>query len=317
MSSEAKKDINLKTFFPLFSNYIYSLLPDAPSIRYTALSVLRNFQDDGVVYLELRTTPRATSLLSVEEYVEEVVRSVEEFERAEGNRMRTRLILCVDRRMSVAEAQGVLDLAVKFKERGVVGIDLCGDPASRPNGEVDIFTPIFQSARQQGLHITVHFAEAPVSASPSELQTLLSWHPERLGHCIWEDDLSRQLIRERNLCLELCLSCNVLAGMTRDEEDRSFAGHHFGLWSKDPDVKVSLGTDDVGVFGSPLSEEYRLAAEHFGLNKWEVCKLAREGVEAIFGGEEEKERLRQVMWTPSVEDDVDLSASRKRSFRDD
>lgn len=299
---EDKKDYNLQTFFPLFSNYVYNLLPDAPSIRYTTLSVLSAFQNDGVVYLELRTTPRATSLLTAEEYVREVLGSVEEFERENEGKMRTKLILSVDRRMDEVEARGVLDVAVKFKDKGVVGIDLCGNPAARPNGEISLFTPIFQAAREQGLHITVHFAEAPVSSSTEELKTLLSWHPERLGHCIWEDEASRNIIRERGLCLELCLSCNVLAGMGRNEEDKSFAGHHFGMWWRDARAKVSLGTDDFGVFGSSLSEEYGLVAEHFGLGKGEVCRLAREGIDAVFGGEEEKERLRGIMWMPSVED---------------
>jgi len=55
-------------------------------------------------------------------------------------------------------------------------------------------------------------------------------------------------------------------------------------------------TDDVGVFGSPLSNEYVLIKQHFGLSDEEVKKLARSGIECIFGGDEEKERLRQLMW---------------------
>ena len=57
-----------------------------------------------------------------------------------------------------------------------------------------------------------------------------------------------------------------------------------------------MQTDDVGVFESPLSNEYRLVAEHFKLGKEEICALARQPIDAIFGGEEEKERLRTVMW---------------------
>lgn len=54
-------------------------------------------------------------------------------------------------------------------------------------------------------------------------------------------------------------------------------------------------TDDVGVFGSPLSNEYRLVAEHFGLSGAEIRALARKGIEVIFGGEGEKQRLRSIM----------------------
>lgn len=54
-------------------------------------------------------------------------------------------------------------------------------------------------------------------------------------------------------------------------------------------------TDDVGVFGSPVSNEYRLVAEHFGLSEPEIRTLARKGIDVIFGGEEEKQRLREIM----------------------
>lgn len=54
-------------------------------------------------------------------------------------------------------------------------------------------------------------------------------------------------------------------------------------------------TDDVGVFGSPLSNEYRLVAKHFGLSAFEIRALARKGIDVIFGGAEEKQRLRRIM----------------------
>lgn len=60
---------------------------------------------------------------------------------------------------------------------------------------------------------------------------------------------------------------------------------------------LEMQTDDVGVFGSPLSNEYRLVAQHFNLDEKETRALARQPIDSIFGGEEEKERLRSIMWT--------------------
>jgi hypothetical protein len=53
-------------------------------------------------------------------------------------------------------------------------------------------------------------------------------------------------------------------------------------------------TDDVGIFCSPLSQEYYLAAKHFGLDKKDIRKLCVGAVEVIFGGEAEKSRLREI-----------------------
>lgn len=53
----------------------------------------------------------------------------------------------------------------------------------------------------------------------------------------------------------------------------------------------------MGIFGSPLSNEYRLVAQHFRLDRSQICALARQPIDYIFGGEREKQRLRSMMWT--------------------
>lgn len=57
---------------------------------------------------------------------------------------------------------------------------------------------------------------------------------------------------------------------------------------------VHLKTDDVGVFCSPLSEEYFLAITHFNLGQEDVKKLCEGVVNAIFADEEEKGRIRGI-----------------------
>ncbi|ROT38171.1 Metallo-dependent hydrolase [Sodiomyces alkalinus F11] len=339
---EGKHDYNLKTFFPLFSTYIYALITDAASLSYATQAVLRDFAADGVRYLELRTTPRATcnptdgsERLSRESYVRTVLAAITSYEKNDTDRrdqdtLRTKLILSIDRRDDLPTATETVRLAARLRDeeedqdqdhpetRGlVVGVDLCGDPTARtaldpsPRGGVAELTPAFAEARKRGLHVAVHFAESEASGTDEELVTLLSWRPGRLGHVIWLSDRVKELVRRRGECgeeeeeeeggirgigLELCLSCNVLAGMTKGPL-AGFAGHHFGEWWGAKGCWVSLGTDDVGVFGSPLSNEYRLAAEHFNLSNAQVCELASLGIESIFGGEEEKARLRRIMWT--------------------
>ncbi|KAL4732336.1 hypothetical protein ACLX1H_001351 [Fusarium chlamydosporum] len=289
---EGKHDYNLQTFFPLFSSYIYTLVTDEESVRYTTKSVLTDFMNDGICYLELRTTPRSTPHLTAAQYIATLVDTISSFEH-ENPQLHTRLILSIDRRHTLEQAKTTLGLGLKYRNQGVVGLDLCGDPTARPNGEISVFTPVFQEAKREGLEITVHFAEAEASGSKEELSTLLSWEPGRLGHVIWEDEETKKEIARRELCLELCLSCNVKADMVLG----GFEGHHFGHWRGVKGPKISLGTDDVGVFGSPLSNEYRLVAQHFGLDRQAICGLARQPIDGIFGGEQEKERLRRIMWT--------------------
>ncbi|KAK3399141.1 hypothetical protein B0T20DRAFT_192185 [Sordaria brevicollis] len=291
-----KHDYDLKTFFPLFSSYIYHLVNDIWALRHTTLSVLRDFAADGVVYLELRTTPRTmpSAGLTKAQYVETILSAIAEFE-SQPNcpPLRTKLILSVDRRNSAEEAYEVLTLCRQFYGKGVVGLDLCGDPEKGP---IDKFGPVFEEAKRTlpELGITLHFAEAEASGTEEELLTLLSWKPDRIGHVIHLSDKIREEIKRRGVMgLELCLSCNVHAGMICG----GFESHHFGEWWKVEETIVVLSTDDVGVFGSPLSNEYALVAKHFGLTRADICSLVRRGIDVIFGGDEEKERLKGLIWT--------------------
>ncbi|KAL6720012.1 hypothetical protein ACLMJK_001933 [Lecanora helva] len=281
---------NIQTFFPLFSSYIYALISTREAIISSTNSVLYDFWADGVIYLELRTTPRSSDSVSKQEHVAAILDCIESFEHKAS--MSTYLILSIDRRNTLKQAQKVVELALKFRNRGVVGIDLCGDPSK---GDVSIFAPAFIEAKKAGLKVTLHFAEVPQSSTFAELETLLTFQPDRLRHviCVPEEvksEIERRklVIERRKLVVELCVTCNVQAGLTEDGVE----GHHFAAWYGQGSP-VILCTDDVGIFGSKLSNEYLLVAQHFGLNRKQLRHLCYEGIDAIFGGEHEKDRLRQ------------------------
>ena len=133
------------------------------------------------------------------------------------------LILSIDRSNTASEAMAVVDLAIKYQSQGVVGIDLCGNPLK---GDISIYRAAFSKAKRHGLRVTLHFAEVPVSSSEEELQTLLSFEPDRLGHVINVPDKIKNTIIGRKLGLELCLTCNVNAKLISG----GFAAHHFSYW---------------------------------------------------------------------------------------
>lgn len=137
--------------------------------------------------------------------------------------MRTNLILSIDRRNDLATALAVVELATKYRDQGVVGIDLCGDPAVVP---ISHLSPAFTLAKSRGLKMTIHFAEHPKSETNGELWEMLAWNPDRIGHVInVPEDVKKEIVK-RGLGLELCLSCNVHAKMITG----TYGDHHFGWW---------------------------------------------------------------------------------------
>jgi adenosine deaminase len=307
------------SFFQIFNDYIYNLVNDRESIAYATRAMIEDFRRDGVRYLELRTTPREIPSAGItrDAYVRIVLEALEEYHQsqfdnttlAEEDQIEVHLILSIDRTMTASQADEILDLAEKYQHLSgklklassspvqdyksnpvapptIVGIDLCGNPTK---GDISLFTPTFLRAKTMPtLRTTVHFAEIPTQPTSNELEVLLSWSPDRLGHAINIPADLRSIIKERKIALELCLSCNVLAEMTQG----GFGGHHLGEWMQ-TECPIALGTDDVGVFESSLANEYFIAASEFGLGRGEVVGLARRAVEATFqeGGRKRMERL--------------------------
>jgi adenosine deaminase len=133
------KEIN--DFFGLFPA-IYALTSTPSALARATRSVLQLFLDGPVpecTYLELRSTPRATPYMTRREYVEAVLQEIERFNldanvnTGAGAGVKAALIVCLDRRMDAAVAKECVDIAVSMRKsgRGVVGVDLCGDPMVR------------------------------------------------------------------------------------------------------------------------------------------------------------------------------------------
>lgn len=225
-----------------------------------------------------------------------VLAEIEEWN-ASHPEMEVRLILSVDRaKHGPEEAEGIVDLALKLREEGkpVVGLDVCGDPSSpRP---IEALRPAFERARAAGLECVLHFAEVPASSSVGELRELLDWKPRRLGHAIHvPEEIAARIVAE-GVGVEMCLSCNVLAGMlpsTGEEGCPGIADHHFGEWWA-RGVPICLGTDDIGVFGSTSSEEHAHAAVHFGLSAKDMLTLGERAVAGALDGAQ-KARVRRLL----------------------
>ena len=240
---------NIVTFFPIFSQYIYELCSTPASILYSTNAVLQDFKDDGVVYLELRTTPRSSANISKDNYVASILDCIRNF--ADRAAMPTYLILSIDRRNTAAQAMETVDLAIKYRSRGVVAVDLCGDPSK---GDVSSFREAFKKAKSHDLKIALHFAEISSQGLELELTTLLSYQPDRLGHVIHVSESIEQEIVRKGIGVELCVSCNVQAQMI----EGGVGNHHFGTW-KDSSCPIALCvSDSLLLMQRKLTDRYRL-----------------------------------------------------------
>ena len=183
--------------------------------------------------------------------------------------MKCNLLLSINRRVSPAAAQRVIDLALRFRDEtfatattsntalpaaagaAVVGIDFCGDCYANTFAE---FVPALRRAKDNGLPVTLHMGEKQDDA---EVQQMVAFGPDRVGHCVFVSDSAREALRTRQVPVEVCITSNMLTGGLTEAKD-----HHVAEWLRGGnDHPVTINTDDSSVFSTTLCRELSLFAE--------------------------------------------------------
>ncbi|KJH47312.1 putative adenosine deaminase [Dictyocaulus viviparus] len=232
--------------------------------------VIKEFSDDGVIYLELRSTPRASAELSKEQYVEAIVDGI--IEASKESMTVTRLLLSIDRGQSFESAEETVRLAATDKSGLIVGIDLSGNPSL--DGRK--FLPLLQKARESGLKVAVHLAE--VDHQLDEVNDFLEFKPDRIGHGTFlhtQEASVKTIVREK-IPLEICLTSNVMSMTTS-----SIADSHLRFWMKHS-VPFCICTDDKGVMNCELSSELWKASVAFNLSMSDLWKLSADALQMSF-----------------------------------
>jgi len=291
LQTDETQDMTLAECFLAFK-CIHRVSGDEKSVRQIVKNVISSFAADGVVYLELRTTPRAeaSSGMTKRSYLSAVLEEIRTFLESSPEII-VRLLVSIDRRKGVDDARDSLDLAQEFRrEYGdiIVGLDVSGDPVV---GNILDYVEVLEEARRRGLKVSVHLAEVP---NEKEVEAFLTaFLPDRIGHgtCLTSSrggsEAIEKLVVKNRIPLELCPSSNVIG-----QTVANFSDHHFREWGLERDHPIALCTDDMGVFKTSLSQEYFLIAQHFSLSQEAVKHLARNAVDLIFSDETMKRTIR-------------------------
>ncbi len=269
--------------FALF-DIIHDVTDNLVTIRRIAREAVEDAALDGVIHLELRTTPRSILGASRKAYVEAVLDGLDDFTRQHASSPGTcgvRLILSIDRREGAAAAHDTVTLAAQMQSRGVVGVDLSGNPN---RGTFATWKAALSRARALGLGVTLHAAEVD---NHDETREMIDFSADRLGHvCFANGKLSERLQRS-GVPLEICVTSNVIS-----KSVKNYQAHHFRHLHRVSTNPIVLCTDDSGVFDITLSHEYSIIATTFDLGQQQLIELARNGVEAAFLPASERAALR-------------------------
>jgi adenosine deaminase len=237
--------------------------------------------EDGVIYAEVRYAPEQhlTAGLTLDEVVDAVQAGFDEgsaLAAAQGIPIRVGTLLTAMRH--AARAVEIAELAVRHRDRGVVGFDIAGAEAGYPPSR---HLDAFEYLHRENFHVTIHAGEA--FGLPSIWEAVQVCGTDRLGHGVRiVDDITRRpgldrrgrpnavlgrlaaWVRDQRIPLEMCPSSNLQTGAAK-----SIAEHPITLL-KNLRFRVTVNTDNRLMSGTSVSREMSLLVEEAG---WTLADL--------------------------------------------
>ena len=246
---------------------------------------------DGVVYAEVRFAPELHTHtgLSLDEVVEAVL---EGFRQGSANRPITVYALLTAMR-TAARSLEIAELAVRHRDRGVVGFDIAGAEAGWPPSR---HLDAFQYVKRESFHITIHAGEG--FGLPSIWEAVQECGAERLGHGVRiADDITvssegtvklgrlATYVRDRRIPLEMCPTSNVQTGAAA-----SIAQHPIRLLRRLA-FRVTVNTDNRLMSQVTLSSEFDRLVREFGYGWSDIEWLTVNAMKSAFAGFDERLHL--------------------------
>jgi adenosine deaminase len=246
---------------------------------------------DGVVYAEVRFAPELHTErgLSLDEVVQAVLEGFAQG--SEGRGITVYALLTAMR--TAARSLEIAELAVRYRDKGVVGFDIAGAEAGWPPSR---HLDAFQYIKRENFHITIHAGEA--FGLPSIWEAVQWCGTERLGHGVRiVDDIQisqegavrlgrlAAYIRDRRIPLEMCPTSNVQTGAAP-----SIALHPIRLL-RQLSLRVTVNTDNRLMSQVTLSSEFHRLVTEFGYGWSDVEWLTTNAMKSAFAGFDERIRI--------------------------
>jgi adenosine deaminase len=263
---------DLPRYLSTFAHTV-GVMQTAEALARVARECAEDLAADGVVYAEVRFAPelhteRGLRLPEVVEAVQDGFRQGMATTSANGAGIRVGTLLTAMRH--AARSLEIAELAIRYRDDGVVGFDIAGAEAGYPPSR---HLDAFQHMQRENGHFTIHAGEA--FGLPSIWEALQWCNADRLGHGVrivddirvdahGEAHLGRlaAYVRDKRIPLEMCPTSNVQTGAAPSIEE-----HPIGLLRRLA-FRVTVNTDNRLMSGVSMTSEMSALVDAFGYG-WE------------------------------------------------
>ncbi|RFZ40962.1 Adenine deaminase [Mycobacterium marinum] len=277
---------SLERYLEPFSHTV-AVMQTPEALYRVAYECVEDLAADAVVYAEIRFAPELhiNQGLTFDEIVDAVLAGFAVGERAcagAGCPIKVRLLVTAMRH--AAMSREIAELAIRFRDKGVVGFDIAGAEAGYPPSR---HLDAFEYMRDNNARFTIHAGEA--FGLPSIHEAIAFCGADRLGHGVRiVDDIEvgpdgdvklgrlAAILRDKRIPLELCPSSNVQTGAVA-----SIAEHPFDLLARSR-FRVTVNTDNRLMSDTSMSQEMYRLVETFGYGWSDIQRFTINAMKSAF-----------------------------------
>ncbi len=241
------------------------------------------YRSQGITTLELRFNPMKRNRGGERDLDHIILAAIRGLDLAglEYPQVRAGLILMMDRTFDRRLNEIIVEKAIRWANRGIVGVDIAGP---RPGGGRYNYAqcaPMVETAREAGLGVTIHVGEEGGDMGREEIGEVVEHlRPDRIGHGILaagDPELMRGL-RELGIVLEICPTSNLLTKALADED----AVHETFRQFVENGVLFTIATDGPEMMRTHLRDEFELLRRIGALDEDELREANARGHAAAF-----------------------------------
>lgn len=270
-------------------DYTIAVMQTKDNLIRVARECVLDLAADGIHYAEVRGAPElftrhGLSMRNVVEATLEGLRQGMQEAKNLGLSITTNLIICAMRQnnLSLEAAQ----IALEFREKGVVGFDIAGPEYGFPARN---HLPAFELLQRKSFPFTIHAGESDSFASMLEAINLCG--ASRIGHGIRimdEIDISQdqavlsdasKAIRDQQIHLEMSPTSNLQTGNIKD-----YNSHPAGVLIE-LGFNIALNTDNRLMSATSLSREYKVMQDAHNWDLNQINIMNANALRAAFSGE--------------------------------
>jgi len=220
----SKKRMHLNEYFETIYHPLLDRLSSGTyAVEKATYEILSGaYRSNSITLLELRNNPMKHNHEGQEDLDHIIMAMLRGMERVllEYKKLSAGLIFCLAREFSYEKNEIIVEKAIKYRRRGIVGIDFAGPPDKKFHFKD--YKKLIQKAKKTGLKITSHSGE--IKNANDMWEALEHINPTRIGHGIlaaYDKKLMKELVK-RNITLEVCPLSNVMTQAVENVEELKF-----------------------------------------------------------------------------------------------